>query len=152
MSQAVADSVRHLRVVAVNNAFELAPWAEALAANDVRWWDQHPAARDFAGRKFSASKIHGVEKIEGCETSQCSGVVALQVAKHLGATRVCMLGLDGSGAHYFGDYTGPLKNAKAEQFGFHAVQFRQWGEANKAIQVINATPGSSVQCFPFGTI
>lgn len=152
MSQAVADSVRHLCVVAVNNAFELAPWAEAMAANDVRWWNQNPHAQQFKGRKFSASSIHGVQKLPGVATSQCSGVVAMEVAKQLGAKRIVILGLDGQGSHYFGDYSGGLKNAQATHYMQHAAQFKKWGAMNQGIEVINATPNSAVKCFPFGVV
>lgn len=44
MSQALADSVRGHRVVAINNVYELAPWADCLAANDLSWWRKHPEA------------------------------------------------------------------------------------------------------------
>ena len=46
MSQAVADRARELgSVLAVNDAFELAPWADGLVANDINWWRARPHAK-----------------------------------------------------------------------------------------------------------
>jgi hypothetical protein len=150
MSQAVADSVRHLRVIAVNGTFELAPWAEALVANDYAWWREHPKAHQFAGRKFSTNRIKGVERVEpyrAIGTCSCSGVLALEVAKNLGATKVLLLGADFHGSHYFGDYKN-LKNTDDVRRQMHANQFALWKRMNPSVEVINCTPGSKLGCFP----
>lgn len=151
MSVAVAESVRGMLVIAVNATFRLAPWADALVANDAAWWREHPDSMQFAGRKFSASGAVGVEMVEPrgvVPTSFCSGVAALQVAKMLGATRIFLLGADMAGGHYFGDYVKPLNNPTAQRIEFHKRQFAAWGEWNPRIPVINCTPGSALQCFP----
>lgn len=36
-------------VIAVSDAFRLAPWADALVSADAAWWKAHPDAKDFAG-------------------------------------------------------------------------------------------------------
>lgn len=150
MSQAVADAVRHLRVVAVNNTYQLAPWAEALAANDAAWWARNPEAKKFAGRKFSTNRITGVEQVKSPNVSSpyCSGVVALEVARQLGATRVLLLGADFHGSHFFGDYTDGLKNTTEARRKTHANQFKLWGRANPQLEVWNCTAGSQLGCFP----
>ena len=150
MSHAVADSVRHLRVIAVNNAFEFAPWADALAANDYAWWRENPKAEQFAGRKFSTNRVRGVERVEtyrAIQSSTCSGVLALEVAKQLGATRVLLLGADFHGSHYFGEYGPNLKNTTEDRRQVHASQFKVWSRLNPSIEVINCTPGSKLGCF-----
>ena len=155
MSQAVADSVRHLRVIAVNQAYELAPWAEALAANDMGWWHNNPKAREFEGRKFSANEIREVERVTGngqVRSEHCSGVLALEVAKFLGATRVLLLGVDFHGSHYFGDYTGTLRNTTEQRRGHHAKQFAVWGKANPQVEILNCTPESKLACFPMARL
>src|SRR4026207_2563324 len=40
------------RIIAVNNAWELAPDAEGLGAADGRWWDHHHGVPSFTGLKF----------------------------------------------------------------------------------------------------
>lgn len=151
MSQAVADSVRNLRVVAVNGSYELAPWSEALAANDVNWWAKNPQAHTFKGRKFTTNRIKGVERIEGGSTIGppiCSGVIGLEVAKRLGASRILLLGADFHGSHFFGDYTNGLKNTTDVRRRQHAAQFALWKRANPKMEVINCTEGSRLECFP----
>lgn len=156
MSQAVADSVSHLSVVAVNGTFDLAPKAAAIAANDIAWWNAHPEALNHAGRKFSTNLVHGVELIRSdrrIKSSSCSGVLGLEVAKRLGAKRIVLLGADMRGSHYFGDYTKKhLRNATEVQREKHAAQFALWAAENPGLPVFNCTPGSALACFPMGSL
>lgn len=152
MSQAVADSVRHLRVIAVNKAFELAPSAEALAANDHAFWRTYPDAHQFAGRKFSASTIKGVEKVHGAQSCWSSGCLALHVAKQLGAKRILLLGMDFRGGHYFGEYVGACKRSAETKWQMHRVQFARWRAANRRIEVLNCTPGSALDVFSMANL
>jgi hypothetical protein len=154
LTQAVVDSVRGMRVIAVNNAYEMAPWAEALAANDMAWWKHNQTARDFAGRKFTSNVLAGVERVisSNVQTESCSGVLGLEVAKILGATRVLLLGVDFHGSHYFGPYTNGLKNTDEKRRKVHARQFEAWGKANKGIEIYNCTEGSALTCFPMARL
>ena len=151
MSQALADSVRGHRVVAINNVYELAPWADALAANDLSWWRKHPEAKQFSGSKYSANRIgDGVEQVRSPLVTSCSnsGVLALEVAKRQGATRILLLGFDMHGTHYFGKYTNGCTNTTEARRKVHHSQFARWGRANRNIEVINCTEGSALACFP----
>lgn len=151
MSQAVADSVRHLRVIAVNGTYELAPWADALVANDVNWWSRNPEAVKFAGRKFTTNRIRGTERLPtggAIGPPTCSGVVALEVAKMLGAKRILLLGADFHGSHYFGDYKNGLRNTDAQRRRMHESQFKIWRRANPDMPVLNCTEGSKLGVFP----
>lgn len=151
MSQALADSVRDQRVVAINNVYELAPWADALAANDLSWWRKHPEAKQFAGGKYSANRIGGgVDQVRSPLVTSCSnsGVLALEVAKRQGATRILLLGFDFHGTHYFGKYTNGCTNTQPRRRLVHQQQFSRWARANKGIEILNCTEGSALQGFP----
>lgn len=148
MSQAVADAVRHLRVVAVNGSYELAPWADALAANDVNWWNKNPKALQFAGKKLSGNRIKGVGRIERFESCTCSGVLGLEVAKQMGAKKIILLGADFHGSHYFGEYANGLSNTTETRRRMHAAQFAKWKRRNPNMPVLNCTEGSRLECFP----
>lgn len=154
MSQSLADSVRGNLVGAINNAYEFAPWAEFLAANDQNWWRNHPAAYDFSGLKYSANQIKGVQQIHGSNVvrNSNSGVLGLECAKQLGATRIFLLGFDMRGTHFFGSYTNGCGNTSSNTRELHKKQFWQWGRSNKNISVINCTPSSALECFPAGDI
>ena len=153
LTQDQVDAARGLLVVAVNGAYELAPWADALAANDHAWWIANPSAKDFAGRKFSANRIRDVERIKGVESHHCSGVLGLEVAKQLGARRIILLGADMLGGHFFGSYAAcGLKDTSAQRREIHKAQFAKWGKINREVEVINCAPGSALECFPRATL
>lgn len=155
MSQAVADGIRHVRRIAVNDAFRLAPDADALVANDASWWQKHPEALRFAGRKFSvnprAREIERVLPEATIASGTNSALLALHVAiKVFRATRVELYGVDMTserGAHYFGPHEG-LPNTKPERFEVFKRQFAQYA-VPKGVSVVNCTKGSALLCFPF---
>jgi hypothetical protein len=148
MSQELANLVRDkCRVVAVSDAYKLAPWAEALVSNDRSWWRQHPEAMKFAGRKFAGAKLSGTEYLMATgiyRAGSNSGLQGLRVAEMLGATRILLLGFDMSGTHFFGEHPAPLRNTTAKRFKAHIAQFKGW----YGPKVINCTPGSALTAFP----
>lgn len=147
MSQELAASFLGRRVGVVGNCWELAPWAEFLVANDRAWWQAYPAALGFEGRKFSANRIHGVERVEGMEPAHNSGVLALEVAVRLGARRIELHGFDMRGSHYFGDYDNGLTNTSTPRRARQLAQFAAWAARHPNVHVINRTPGSALACF-----
>jgi hypothetical protein len=150
MSQAVADQVRgHCRVIAVCDAYRLAPWAEALVAVDRAWWRVHADAERFAGRKFTIGKVNGSEKLvvdDEFPADSNSGYRAIGVARELGASCVLLLGFDMHGSHYFGRHLEPLRNTSPSRFQQHLAQFHRW---RGGCEVVNCTPGSALTHFPF---
>lgn len=151
MSQSVADSVRHLPRVAVNLSYQLAPDAQALAASDMQFWHDYPEAHQFAGRKFTTARaVRGVQRIEGMQHGTCSGVVALEAAKILGATEIILLGMDFSGSHYFGQYK--RQSSDNDIWVNHRSQFKHWAKCNPSIRVVNCTTGSKLDVFELGDI
>ena len=152
MSRDLAESMRGQRVGVVSNVFELAPWADFLAANDRAWWRAYPEAINFAGRRFSSSEFPGVERCRPGNTQWASGVLALQAAVNLGAKRIRLYGFDMHGSHYFGEYTNGLVNTKPYRRAVHLQQFRDWARANPRVEVVNCTPGSALDCFPMEAV
>jgi hypothetical protein len=150
MSLDLAESLRGRSVGVVGNCFELAPWADFLAANDKQWWWKHPQALEFRGRKFSANRIDGVEQAGKSRTCWNSGVLALQVAVNLGAEVIRLHGFDMQGTHYFGPYTNGLANTRPHRREVHKKQYQVWARLNRNVKVINCTPGSALDCFPRG--
>lgn len=137
----------------VGNAFELAPWAEFLAATDSAWWRKYPAAREFAGRKYTMHTIKHAERIRLPGVTVCnSGVLALECAKRKGATRILLAGFDMHGSHFFGKYTNGLSNTSEAKRRTHLAQYASWSRANKAIEVFNCTEGSALTCFPMARL
>jgi hypothetical protein len=152
MSEAVARGVMlRCNVVAVSDAFRLAPWADALASQDVAWWRHNPDAMEFAGRKFcGAMEVPGVERMPGISSGSNSGLLALHVAVKLGATRILLLGFDMRGTHYFGPHPKPLKNTTPDRYTAFQEQFRRFQP--RGVEILNCTPGSALKCYPTGEI
>jgi hypothetical protein len=149
MSPDLLDCVRARPVIAVNAVFRLAPWATALAAMDIGWWRQHRDAQEFRGRKFSGNAIDGVERVvgDGIVPGTCSGVLGLEVARRLGASRIVLVGADFHGDHYFGRYPPKLANTTTERRRVHERQFEAWATAHQRVEVVNATPRSKLRVF-----
>ena len=140
------QAVRSLPCVAVSNAYEKAPWAMALASSDRGWWRHYKP--DFKGLKFSVgqvleSEVAGVERI-GLIAGSNSGLLGMEVAVHLGATSLILLGFDMKGTHYFGPHQGSLRNTTAHRF----EAFKRDLANFKKVPVINCTPDSALECFP----
>lgn len=158
LTQAQVDHVRVCRdagkckAVAVSNAWELAPWADALVSNDRAWWRHHATAMGFAGRKFAGVNLKGVEYLRagGGYPSGCnSGLQGMRVAyEHLGATRILLIGLDLHGTHYFGPHPKQLRNTTEQRFNVMRAQFAKW----RGCEVVNCSPGSALTHFKFGDL
>lgn len=156
MSQAVADRLRGIGRIAVNDAYRLAPDAEALAANDAAWWKAHPAALSFAGRKFSCSPMpKPVEVVLATDVigrGSNSALLAVHVAiRYFGATLVELHGVHLKGSHFFGPHVAPdLANTTEKRFRIFGQQFAAYAATlPPGVEIVNCTPDSALTCFPF---
>src|SRR6478735_2256963 len=43
-------------VIAISDAYRLAPWADVLYSCDAKWWEYHRDAVEFPGLKFSLDR------------------------------------------------------------------------------------------------
>lgn len=155
MSQEVADSVKYLHRVVVNDTFRLAPDADALCANDAAWWAANADAMRFAGRKLTTSRVPGVEAVPRnglIKSGSNSALLALHVAVVLyRATTVRLYGVDLSaerGQHFFGPHK-LLKNTPPARFEEFKRQFAAYAATIRQVEVINCSPLSELKCFPF---
>lgn len=134
---------------AVGCAYQLAPFARFVASSDRAWWRNYPEAYKFPAR-YSMADVPDVERVRIDQLGGIcnSGVLGLEVAKRLGAERIILLGFDMHGSHFFGQYTNGLRNTAPHQRAQHFQQFDQWRRMNRGIEVLNATDGSALDCFP----
>lgn len=153
-------------VIAINNAYQLAPWADVLYACDARFWTWHRGVKSFKGLKFSLQKAaavwsavgvlkrtgdYGLErKPHGLRTGRNSGYQAINVALHLGATRVLLLGYDmqltGGRCHWHPPHPNnqppPVQSFRGA-FRMLAPQLAGYG-----LTVINCSRETALTCFP----
>lgn len=104
------DRVRGLcRVVAVSDAYKLAPWADCLVSADAAWWKAHPDARHFSAEKWGeVCDFQNVPYVSPMHvgSGRNSGLLGVMLAVRKGADRVILLGFDlhSPGKHFFGEH------------------------------------------------
>lgn len=161
------------RIIAVQDAYRLMPWADVLYGCDARWWDAHNGCMDFQGERWSShddgkstsndktqvvddygvSVVWG-EQAEGFSTDPKkihyggnSGFQALNLAILFGSPYIVLVGFDmrhvGGKSHFFGDHPRELYQ-RPEYESF----VKAFGDAPEGVQIVNATPDSAVKCYP----
>lgn len=160
-------------VIAIKEAFQLGPWAEVMYGCDEKFWRWYKGVPEFRGLKYRLEpspdqvepfvdwpgvqilKNTGMEGLEGdpsgLRTGQNSGYQAINLAVHLGATRIVLLGFD--------MWRGP--NGEQNWFGPHPIHvpspypiflhmFSTIVEPLKAagVEVVNASRFTVLSAFP----
>jgi hypothetical protein len=172
----VREQRRALRVIAVNDAYRLAPFADICYFADSEWWGWHKDRSDFqafAGQKCSISDsggnikdpaVHILRNANGrghsfglsldpkqIVTGSNSGYQALNIAVLAGAKTILLLGFDAreptGKTHWFGDHP------KREPIAAYAEYRKAFSAGERAIlaagvKVVNCSPGSAIDSFP----
>jgi len=168
LTQADVDACRgRSRVIAVNDAYRMAPWAEVLYACDYAWWRVHDGVKSFGGAKYSldvrSARFPGVQVlrntgVDGIEsdrtalrTGQNGGYQALNLGLHYGVKRIVLLGYDmqvsGGKSHWFGDHPEGLQ--RRPPVGMFIPHFNKLAELLKAqrVDVVNCSRSTALKCF-----
>jgi len=161
-----APGVFHL---AINDAYRLIPEAALLYACDRRWWRWHEGGvANFRGLKVTTDRHAATEHpdllwVEGAHQpglsrdrarihyGQNGGYQAINLAYHLGARRIVLLGYDlqrgpGGETHWFGHHPDRAVSAYASWlplFRRLAVEL-----AAEGIEVINCSRATALDAFP----
>lgn len=161
-------------VIAVNDAYRLAPWADALYACDPKWWRHHPEALAVIGDKYGlrprdrrAEQHHaGVTALQdtgphglelnptGLRHGHNSGYQALGLAVHFGASRIVLLGYDmgfrdDQSRHFFGEHdASELRQHSPYSLFISAFQTLVDPLAQLGISVLNCSRQTALDCFP----
>jgi len=167
-----------VRIIVVNDGYRVAPWADVLYFCDCKWWQWHakhlggwdrPIVRLDGGKyDFGDPRIKVMRNVDtgglceqrdGLMTGRDSGYQAMNLAVHLGAKRIVLLGMDmqahvspnGVRTHWFGDHPGGTSSSVYDSM-------LPWFDTlvkplqKRGVEVINATPGSRIRCFPMRNI
>lgn len=159
------------RVVAINNSWKLARWADMLYSCDYRWWLRSPAVNIFKGLKVSQDRvaeqvfpqIKRVHSVRGenrlifhtfgyiCWGGN-SGMQALNLVAQWNPKKILLVGYDmttANGSHWHGDHKGGLPNPRED----HVERWRRLMElasealAERGITVINCSERSALQSY-----
>ena len=156
-------------MIAINDAYRLAPWAEVLYSSDQRWFEHYKGVPEFSGQKYGIKPLRPSEEwrvtvlnntgIDGLELSPTglrngrnSGFAAIGLATHLGASRVLLLGYDmgaSSGkSHWFGEHPQRLRSHSPYDSFLAAFDTIVEPLRSVGVTVINCSRVSALDCFP----
>lgn len=144
-----------------------APWADVLYACDAKWWQFEKGAPSFTRPKFALQQpsmptwpgVHilrntGQEGLEldptGLRTGCNSGYQAINLAVHLGAAKIVLIGFDmwggANGANWFGRHP----NHVGSPYPLFLEKFASIAEPLKAagVEVVNASRQTMLRVFP----
>lgn len=163
------------RVIAINDAYTVAPWADVLYACDVKWWKWHNGVPAFTGLKYAlapktndrigdqvirqagiqALQNHGTYGLSldptGVSTGHNSGYQAINVALHFGASRIVLLGYDmgrspKQASHFFGEHRDRSQPPYERCLAAFATLVAPLRAAS--VDVVNSSRHSALRCFP----
>lgn len=179
LTHADVDQCRGQHVIAVKNAVTLAPWADVLYGCDAKWWTGYPETKAFTGLKYRLGNASGCPAVlptrpdaiplrftgdtgleldpSGLKGYGNSGGQAINLAVHLGATRILLLGFDmqrhnASGKHrWHGDHpygkTVPAYNVFALYMPSIVTPLKTLG-----VEVINCSRDTALTYFRRATL
>ena len=143
-----------------------------LWATDYRWWKHHNFVPDFKGQKWTQNvqwpddtppEKHGIRCLRAetsagglstdpdvIHTGRNSGYAAINLAYHLGAERILLLGYDlkmrGNDRHWFGAH--PKGMEVQSDYALFASQFRTIIPSQYGLEIWNVTRDTALACFP----
>lgn len=162
------------KVIAINNAYQLAPWADILFACDLAWWKQYGAGLDFKGLRLSTDRQacdpklpFDVRRVMLDRPSDRlnlvrynhvgwggnSGFQALNLAIQFGAIKIVLVGYDMTvryGLHWHGAHPRGMSNPTEGNIlrWRKAVDNAADDIAKLGINVINASSISELARYP----
>lgn len=174
LTQADVDHCRgRAAVIAINDAYRLAPWADVLYSSDQRWYEFYKGAPEFTGVKYGIRPLNppdawgitvlentGVVGLEaaptGLRNGRNSGFAAINLAVHFGAKRVLLLGYDmghlGGKSHWFGDHPQRIRAESPYQGFIDAFDTIVEPLRKVGVSVVNCTRRTALGTFEMGDI
>ena len=171
------DLLNGKNVIAINDNYLLAPWATILYACDPQWWKWHQDRIElklFRGLKYSQNQSwdekdmeffkwkFGVNFVESRSTNELllepgaimqgsnSGIQAINLAIHFGATEIYLLGFDmqltHGKAHWFGEHPNKVHTNYSKLIRFYNAVAKQ--AENIGLKIVNCTRETALMCFP----
>lgn len=149
-----------LPVIAVNNSWQLFPYAGLVFASDLTWWNEYGATVPKTTERWTtcplAAQRHQLQQFKSRFLTQSynSGQLAIELAISCGARRVLLLGYDCSlraGIHWHGDHENIRNPTRESVARWHEefLRLRQWAAG---IEIINCSRETALKVFPRSTI
>lgn len=156
-------------VIAVNNAgLDVMPEAHVLLVMDRRWFDwnrdrlhlnrspvcfvrqnQFPKVWELKATAcaFDHDKHADLSHTRGMLAGACGGAAAINLAFLMGATRIVLHGFDMRPGNYHADHRVETPDHLYRDVFIPSLE-RMAAALPPRVEVVNATPGSALTCFP----
>jgi hypothetical protein len=142
-------------VIAVNSSCRAVPDCQHIFAADFAWWDHyHESLKTSAALWTQSQRANirfGVQLFRPADSGPFnSGQRAIQLAAHLGAERVILLGYDctlANGAHWHGRHPATMHNPVPREVGRWHTDFSSLPGLLPGVEIINASRDTALTCF-----
>jgi len=163
------DLLRGHRVIAINSSWSRVPFADLLFFGDARWFYHNgdDVMSGFAGRIATCALGVGGSRVlrlrrapppglaaeaDTVTLRRTSATAAINLAVHLGVSRIVLLGLDGKVAtdgrtHHHAPHPWHLRHGWADEQRDDLASLVAPLQARK-VEVLNAAPDSAVTLWP----
>lgn len=176
LAAVTVDALSRFRCIAVNAAFRIAPFAEAMFFGDYGWFTQYSKGLElFGGLKITNTdqalgrraevldikvmRRHnlscGICPVRDTLTwNNNSGATAINLAVHFGAKKIILVGFDmkrdGDRFNYHNEYARPDNVKTYNPYSRHMPAFPKIkADLDKlGVTCVNATAGSALEVFP----
>lgn len=162
------------RVMAVNDAYRVLPFADAMYACDWSWWRRHDGAKDFKGERYTSHSLDSSLTDDKSAVANelpdlhlvpakneagfgrgvihyglpgSSGFQAVNLAINLGASRIVLVGFDYRFVGGKSHFFGDHQWLRQSTEDHYRDLARAFGPA--PVPIVNATAGSAIECYPF---
>jgi hypothetical protein len=157
------------KIIAVNNAYLRAPFADISYFCDDRWYKWHKNKPEFIAFKGIKVTLENPKVIEqdrrirflqnmgrdglsdfnhGVMTGKNGGYQAIGLAVHLGVKKIILIGFDMKPGHWHEPHPIPTIDSVYKDQMLPCFETLKKPLAMKKIELINATPGSALTIFP----
>lgn len=139
------------RVIAVNCAFRVLPWADLLYSGDAGWWREYDTS-SYRGEMWTASPSTSLRlgiNLLAQPILTNSGANAIMFASRLGARRIYLTGFDYGAAedgtlHCHADHPLPLHNTG--EFNMAEMERLAAALRHQGVEVRNYSRRSAIPC------
>ncbi|KHN59933.1 hypothetical protein BA188_11655 [Aeromonas hydrophila] len=149
-----------LPIIAANSSCMAVPECQYIFASDYSWWLHHrgavPAGPELWTQSRRAAAAFGLRLFRPADSGPFnSGQRAIQLAAHLGATRIILLGYDctlANGIHWHGPHPGVMHNPTPTEVERWQADFACLVDQLRDVEIINASRNTRLTCFTRSTI
>ena len=153
-------STSGMPIIAVNSSWLAVPDCQHIFAGDYLWWvhnhDAVGSSAELWTQSLRARDMFGIQLFRPADSGPFnSGQRAIQLAAHLGGTRVILLGYDctlANGHHWHGRHPATMHNPVPREVGRWHTDFSSLVSELQGVEIINATRHTALTCFPRTTI